>query len=206
MSFRLRTYFLSLTNQRCGQNSDASNSGKLFKNEAIRIREKFTEIEIWTTREKKFWRVDSKKFEAKSLDSRCLINFMNILCRIIFYPNRTPLEDFNPVRIFYFSFFDLKFFLGILQDNKIFFGDWTFFKGSLGRVMALQRPRLVLALKNREKYLKTCKVAQNFSFFWNFQKKLEKKIFGQKWPFLAIFIISGQFLAIFGKILRFRQK
>ena len=50
--------------------------------------------------------------------------------------------------------------------------------------MALQRPRLVLALKNREKYLKTCKVAQNFSFFLNFQKKLEKKNF---WPKMAIF-------------------
>ena len=66
---------------------------------------------------------------------------------------------------FVFHFFDLKFFLGILQDNQIFFGDWTFLKGSLGRVMALQRPRLVLALKNRKKYPKTCKVGQNFSFF-----------------------------------------
>ena len=66
---------------------------------------------------------------------------------------------------FIFHFFDLKFFLGILQDNKIFFGDWTFFKGSLDRVMASQRPRLVLTLNDRKKYLKIRKVAQNFSFF-----------------------------------------
>ena len=36
--------------------------------------------------------------------------------------------------------------------------------------MALQRPGLFLALKNRQKYLKICKDAQNFSIFRNSQK------------------------------------
>ena len=42
--------------------------------------------------------------------------------------------------------------------------------------MTLQRPGLFLALKNRAKYLKIYKVAQNFSIFRNFQKKYEKNV------------------------------
>ena len=42
--------------------------------------------------------------------------------------------------------------------------------------MTLQRPGLFLALKNRAKYLKIYKVAQNFSIFRNFQENMKKML------------------------------
>ena len=106
-----------------------------------------------------------------------------------------------------FIFLTWIFFCVFFKTIK-FFCDWTFFKGFLSRVMASQRPRLVLALKNREKYLKTCTVAQNFSFFRNFQKKWEKKILvrnGHFWPFLSFPAKFWPFLGQFWDFPKSRQ-
>ena len=65
-----------------------------------------------------------------------------------------------------------------------------------------------MALKNRQKYLKTCKVAQNFSFFRNFQKKWEKKFLvknGHFWPFLSFPANFWPFLGKFWGFAKSRQ-